>query len=867
MSNSAIQSPLGINATGALIQNEGLCINPVAAGYIGSSTSNTDYTLGTLITDTCLNKLTNAIKLAYNLIGPVLSASVYNNLISIGVNSIPALGNAKPNSYTYTGKVNTGYADQTGQSLYWNPYDNTNAVTQWGFIRLLALQAWYEFNWNGDSAASPTPNTTPEYKDFVSSFQIASTFIDQTNNTINTLKTGSTFLSGTYSNMNDLISADISGVSLATNTFGQDLIALGKAIDLKTISSFGLPSNLLRTLRKYNAITQSLSLALLAAGLSVNEISQLASGTIGANSQQERQIYGAYLIIVGVDLAAILVPLNCKTKGIESLADLLDVKKLFPNSYKSLTVPIYNTTVGLPTNSKTYYPIYDGNAINGRLNTPTVRNQVGIIIPIGIPPVTNQTSGTFKLPEPGFASYLANILPDDAATAAGAFSISMQQISNIQQADIEKFAQVVTSTETTRGLNLINGTNTPVNQSLAASAYNSIAKGSGPDGLYTVSDFFGAMSGLPYYWKEIYNNITNIQTSTLSTIYEDLYNELDVPSAPNIDTIVQGYIDAANAEILDIQSKNEQTTMNLNSIYSLVGQQLGIEQAARYAGIPPVPVPRDTLLNPTPSSIFNFVNSIPDLSVSTLPHMYAQTLEAISDLSTVGGQSIVGLCRQSRNQTRLEKLGVPLDNNVPETLNPKVEQLLVANGTVPGAINGIEVNGTTFTAPAVLLNNSDAGEVAPNPCGYFDPNTEQYMHASGSTQVGQQSPIAEILATTNLPPNSLGPANNGTGPAQMLNVSGPTFQTGTDVLRPDQFQTAPIAVIRAGARLPTGTATPLDIGNADVPGSFAGSPVTDLIPYNLNTCYTSGILSPSNFTVQEALDDVIACNCDCWADL
>jgi len=100
MSNSAIQSPLGINATGALIQNEGLCINPVAAGYIGSSKSNTDYTLGTLITDTCLNKLTNAIKLAYNLIGPILSASVYNNLISIGVNSIPALGNAKPNAYT-----------------------------------------------------------------------------------------------------------------------------------------------------------------------------------------------------------------------------------------------------------------------------------------------------------------------------------------------------------------------------------------------------------------------------------------------------------------------------------------------------------------------------------------------------------------------------------------------------------------------------------------------------------------------------------------------------------------------------------------------------------------------------------------------
>ena len=58
---------------------------------------------------------------------------------------------------------------------------------------------------------------------------------------------------------------------------------------------------------------------------------------------QEQQLYGAYSIIVGVDLANILIPLNCSTNGLTSLVDLLNPQKLFPTSYKSLTVPLYNS--------------------------------------------------------------------------------------------------------------------------------------------------------------------------------------------------------------------------------------------------------------------------------------------------------------------------------------------------------------------------------------------------------------------------------------------------------------------------------------------------------------------------------------------
>lgn len=128
------------------------------------------------------------------------------------------------------------------------------------------------------------------------------------------------------------------------------------------------------------------------------------------------------------------------------------------------------------------------------------------------------------MPE-GFGSYLDGILPKDLATAAGAFSASMQQIKNIRNIPIEKFAQVAATLEiATRGLNLVNGTDVPTDVSEAANALKLIALGSGPYGTYTYSDFFGCMSGLKYPWApKIQPAIFAIQTSELSKIYQQLF--------------------------------------------------------------------------------------------------------------------------------------------------------------------------------------------------------------------------------------------------------------------------------------------------------------------------------------------------------
>ena len=728
----------------------------------------------------------------------------------------------------------------------------------------------------------------------------------------------------------------------------------------------------------------------------------IASGDISyVTKQQEQQIFGAFLVIVGVDLVDVTVPLNCKTKGLGTLADLLDVKKMFPNSYLSMTVPMYNTT-SAPTNSKTYYPIYENGAVSSRLSNPNLTKQVGANIPNGTPPIVNSTTTNVQILPVGFDSYLQNAIPEDIGVAAGAFAFSMLQIPNITNISFEKFSQVAASIEvTTVGLDQVNGTNVPVNTTLAQQTYNKVALGSGPEGTYTMSDFYGCMSGLPYSWNELQKGILATQTTKLSNIYNQLYLATTwegatlsvqystaagplytitgltvtdsgggyyrgtasaptitiaggsgatatctigtdptnvstygrvtgvtltsagsatgtIPTAtvqcpptatlavavdgsiatggtntasgtagwPGMNTVVSAYITQANDEITSISTSKVNDTINLNTVYNAFGNQLMIEQRARYHGIPPVNVTRDTWLNSSPSALITFVDAMIGMTTNTYPHMYGQTLEAITDLSSVGGQSMIALGRQIRNTEKIQQLGITVNGAIPAEPNPAVAPVVISNGTTPTAKSGISVAGITgnnenstaiFTLPSLLLQvDPITGNVtSPKPQGYFDPNTSRFMKTTSTTEINEVPAIGTIVksaSTTLNNTNLLGPNNNGTGPAlfgsSALDAS--ALQTGTteNFSPEDKFSNnlQPIGIFKTGTRIPTGTATPIDTGAAEFPGSLAGSPETNLLPATLNSAYTSSVLLPSTLSVQEAIDEVVKCNCDCWID-
>lgn len=481
------------------------------------------------------------------------------------------------------------------------------------------------------------------------------------------------------------------------------------------------------------------------------------------------------------------------------------------------------------------------------------------------------------IPE-GFGAYLDGILPPDIAKAAGAFSVSMQQIKNISSIPVEKFAQVVNSLETTKGLN-VNGTSVPTDTTLASQGLALIALGNGPYGTYTMSNFLGCMSGLPYLGIDIDGLTKNLQTSTLLNIYKQLYlavtweratatiqytydgistytttgvtltdpgggygregaaapivtvngatvtatigtDDTDITnfgrvtalnftagtsgSVPTIsidyppggssfdNTIVQGYIDAANAEILSIKNSQPARAQQLITNWEKTGTLLSIEQRAIATGLS-IGVPnsspdhlREATLASYPTTQYSFVDSIPRYAMFTQPHMYSQTLEAISDLNTVGGRSLVAMLRESRNQARLQEAGIPLDNNIENKLTSAQESELIANGTLAGSV------------PATL--ETDLGST--NPYGYYNTTDERY------------------------------------------------YNTNNEYLGNSQ-----------------GDGQPIDTGASIAPGSFAGSQYQRLISPQLSVIYASDVLLPSTYSVQDAIDEVIRCNCDCWDNI
>ena len=441
MADTGKQSPLGVNVIGSLLAGHDVntpelttfFINPVAESLYGKSKSNANYEPGKIVNDTCLKWVTYALKEAWARTpmnsSSEISAATYDAMLNIGQSRIPALGNSKPPSYQVddptgfwqkTGAANTGFAISGnvdhGQDASWDPWDsgapagsNPNSeVTKWGWVRAMALQAYNEFYYNAEieystpgdySNTSAIINDNPSYKDFTDSFLRSDGFVKLSNEAIFAIQNSQTFLLGTFSNQDDLVTADISGVSLSARAFGQDLINIGKSIDLKLINIFGLPSGLLRILKNNNALTSPVILSLLAAGLSTNDIESISNGNVTPTKDQEQKMYGAFLVIVSSDLAEILTILNCKTKKLESLADLLSIKKMFPLSYRTLTVPIYNTNPG-PTNSKTYYLLFINDELNPQLTLPRIKEIVGNIVPPRPPPVVIEPTPLPPPPEP-----------------------------------------------------------------------------------------------------------------------------------------------------------------------------------------------------------------------------------------------------------------------------------------------------------------------------------------------------------------------------------------------------------------------------------------------------------------------------------
>jgi len=186
-------------------------------------------------------------------------------------------------------------------------------------------------------------------------------YASQTTTYVNAAVNSQSYLGNTFTNMNDTITGGIDSVSNNTVAFGADLVRLGRLINLADLFDFGSPLALTRQLFAVGGVNPTLTAAFVQAGISQEIVINITNPSVSLVDSTQRAMYRAMTQIKDNDLAQILQVLQVTTPGIETMADLLNPIKIFPNSYLSLLAPT-------PNGSKPIYLDSDG-AVNSELST------------------------------------------------------------------------------------------------------------------------------------------------------------------------------------------------------------------------------------------------------------------------------------------------------------------------------------------------------------------------------------------------------------------------------------------------------------------------------------------------------------------
>lgn len=289
-------TPLQLNASAGLLQNQGIAVNAELTAALAAYDAIPEIAnLRTTITTAAA--------------GNILSSANLTAVKNIGNTTCPALADSVPAAYP---------------SLV-----SANATP--GLSGIVQTQAALDAG-SGDVSK------------FAQALAITEGYIGQTNLFVNSAVNSQTYMATTFSNMNDMITGDVTQVNLATDVFGADLVRLGRLIDLANLGNLGSPLALVQRIQAVGGSVPVLAVYFLAAGVPQEVVVNLNNPTVSFSDSVQKLMYLAMTQITGADLQQVLTVLGVTTTGIQTMADLLNPVKLFPNSYTSLTV---NTSVGL----------------------------------------------------------------------------------------------------------------------------------------------------------------------------------------------------------------------------------------------------------------------------------------------------------------------------------------------------------------------------------------------------------------------------------------------------------------------------------------------------------------------------------------
>jgi len=613
---TGILTPLQMIAGAALSSNSGVRIANTWTAAVNSYTGTT--------------LLTPFFAAVANSSAANISANTLTSMFTFCASTVPALADNTPAAYSGLGtNISTGF---------------TGIVTT-----------------RGNSYLGNGNNTV-----FAQVFPAAQGYVVATNSYINSSINSQTYLGSTFTSMNSLITGNLSDATLAMRSFGTDLTALGQMIDLDNLGNFGSPAALLRRLATLTNITPGVSNALTQAGINQANINDIVDPNVNVADNLQRLAYLGMLNVTGTDLEQVLAVFGVKTPNINTMADLLNPVKIFPNSYPSLTVRTYSQDT-----SSVLRAIYDN-------NQATVNSKLLIYLPQYILVTGSSDMITYQR--------LSLIVPPDQALASKAIQVSLQQIKNINNMSLTQLAAAFTNMQTTRDLDLISSLPEAVPASVAAFYSSTYATGSGPNGTLVITDLLGAAVGVPFT-----SDLTNVTTTinsmtsdgilttltgtyvrmenTVNGVYTDLSGNVVIPPGPgqgtygNADAALNALISNAAVQVASIESSYPTQSGVLNSNFIAMAANLSSE----LTNLSLASIDIANLSTTGRGPVMSFVQSLPDYGINTEQNGPTQFLESVADLNTQGGQAIVACLREGKNVSALDASGAGQDTVIPST--------------------------------------------------------------------------------------------------------------------------------------------------------------------------------------------------------
>lgn len=662
----SITTPLQLTAVAALLQNQGLQAFPP-----GLSTAIQTFNATTVISN--FIAAVNSYKSQ-----SYATQSTLDSLLRIGSTVCPALGNSIPENPVGS----YPYLDSEYLVNYLDPVDGST-IDPSGFSNLIE-QTCAAYLGNGDASS------------FCQGFMSVQGYIATTNQYINSGVNANQYLGPLFSDMDDLVTGNISKITTDLPNFGVDLSNQGNLWNLNKLDLYGTPAGLIQQISAQAGIRDrtvpALQNAMISMGLTANNISDLVNDNrVGLNrpngltqnefDKLQLMAYTAITTISGDDLTQILDILGVTTPGVDSLDDLLNPVIMFPLSYTSLQTPSPNGPV-LIFNS------------TGAVNS-------------NIAPIVNS-----YLPTASGCDELGKVIPPAQAVANKAIQVSLQQVNNIPNTTLPKLAEVVTGgvdnpwtvtqpylantvvslgtpvasyyraiadvpagvdindaaywepttlggLSTMAGLPLIQAQTTPVDSSVTDYIANTLATGTGPNGTITTYDVLGLALDADDFAAQLNTATAAINAlqgagslATLNTAYNNIV------TAPN-DANVLTHIAQANAAIAAL-SANPNVTI-LNTAWNYMANLMNL--SAKYTS--EAGTDYFNLQPGITTNVYSFVQNLPGYGLLTANGDAAEFLQNIADTTTLGGQAIVGAMREGRNDVRLNAASLYNTNQIP----------------------------------------------------------------------------------------------------------------------------------------------------------------------------------------------------------